>query len=168
MNLSPAEQDTLEYRRERFFMTRKMMHFNVRPRYTCGSPAMVHGEIARKVAVEEKDAYEQALSGFWGEDEKKRAETLGLDGLAYVMFEEGSGREFRWHVWDLITDKETRKLHQNELHRLGFYRFEHLPQTIQARIVQPGCRYPDYDRDFYKVNEMGDITHYEPEIVRGI
>lgn len=166
--LSPAEQDTLEFRRERFFMTRKMMQFNVRPRYTAGSPALVHGDIARRVAAEEKDAIEHALSGAWGEEEKKRAETLGLSGSAYVMFENGSGRKFRWHVWDLITDEETLRLHQNEICRLGYSRFEHLPQTIQARIVQPGCRYPDYNREYYKVDEMGIIIQYKPEIVRGV
>jgi hypothetical protein len=166
--LSLAEQDTLGHRRERFFMTRKMMQFHVRPRYTAGSPALVHGDIARKVAAEEKDAIEHALSGAWGEDEKKRAETLGLSGIAYVMFENGAGRKFRWHVWDLITDEETRRLHQNEIYRLGYTRFEHLPQTIQKRLVQPGCRYSDSDREFYKVDELGTLTQYKPEIVRGL
>jgi len=127
---------------------------------------MVHDDVAWKVAEEEARAYEHALSGAWGEDEKKRAETLGLDGIAYVMFEKGSGRQFRWHVWDLITNIETRRLHQNELHRLGYYRFEHLPQSAQERLVQPGCRYPDYDRAFFKGDGLGNWEQYKPEIVR--
>jgi hypothetical protein len=160
----------IERSREAFFASSRRRHyqFHVRPRYTPGSPAMVHDNIALKVAKEEAWAHEQALTGIWGEDEKKRAETLGLDGIAYVMFEKGSGRQFRWHVWDLITNVETRRLHQNELHRLGYYRFEHLQQTVQARLVQPGCRYPDYDREFYKLTSADFQTweQYKPEIVR--
>lgn len=158
----------IERCREKFFATsrRNNYQFHVRPRYTPGSPAMVHDNIAFKVAKEEADAIEAALEGAWGEDHKKRAETLGLDGIAYVMFEKGNGRQFRWHVWDLITNVETLRHHQNEIYRLGYSRYEHLPEGVKARIRQPGCHCPDYDREFYKVDELGIITQYKPEIVK--
>ena len=158
----------IESQKARFFSGRKRLQFHVRPRYTAGSPALVHDTVALKVAEEEARAYEHALSGSWGEDEKKRAETLGLNDIVYAMFEKGSGRQFRWHVWDLITNVETRRHHEHELHRLGYFRFEHLPQTVQARLVQPGCRYPDYDRQFYKLTsaDLQTWEQYKPEIVR--
>jgi len=61
---------------------RSVNYYNVRPRYTPGSPAMVNGRTASKVAKDEKEFYEYALSGTWGEKEKTRAEIEGLRGIA--------------------------------------------------------------------------------------
>lgn len=73
--------------------------FNVRPRYTPGSPALVHLDIAYKVAAEEKEFYQHALSGTRGERERLRAITLGLKACA-ERTEEKAGF---WLVSDLIT-----------------------------------------------------------------
>lgn len=162
-----TQEEKLE-RRERFFANgvRRSLRFNVRSRYSAGSPAQVPEHIALQVVRDEQESYRHALEGAYGEEQKKRAETLGLSGIVYVMFEKGSGRQFRWHIWDLLTDEHTSRHHDHEIHRLGYYRFEHLPEGVQKRIVQPGCRYPDYDRRFYKVSPMGEIEEYKPEIVR--
>ena len=70
--------------------------YNVRPRYTPGSPAAVDEATALRVAEQERDGHEQALSGAWGEDERERAVQLGLTGIVYTLHEDGSGRKFRW------------------------------------------------------------------------
>lgn len=153
---------------ERFFRsaTRRHLRFNVRPRYSAGSPAQVPEHIALQVVRDEQTSYRHALEGAYGEEQQARAKELGLSGIVYVMYEQGSGRNFRWHVLDLITEEEILRHHDHEIHRLGYYRFEHLPEGVQKRIVQPGCRYPDYDRRFFKVSTLGEIEEYKPEIVR--
>ena len=80
---------------------------NVRPRYTPGSPAMVDLRTASKVAKDEKEFYEYALSGTWGAKEKERAEREGLAGIAeQVLFEKRERRTNGFIVRDLITGEE--------------------------------------------------------------
>ena len=81
---------------------RKRGSFNVAPRYTAGSPAMVDEATARRVAIQEKDAIEGVLEGVWGEGSQKLAEELGLDLISFEMVERPKG----WEVYDLITGKE--------------------------------------------------------------
>jgi hypothetical protein len=73
--------------------------FDVRPRYTSGSPAAVPEHIAREVAKQEKDAYEAALTGMYGEEYRRLAQAKGMDGVAIYMKETRTG----WLVFDLIT-----------------------------------------------------------------
>lgn len=82
-------------------MGRRNVTFQVRPRYTPGSPAMVDAATANRVAVEEREFIKHALEGVWGEEQKARAEKLGLDFIAYAMVERRDG----WYVEDLITGK---------------------------------------------------------------
>lgn len=144
---------------------RRLACFSVRPRYTPGSPAMVHPEVAVRVAAEERRAHEHALSGAWGEVQQQRAEALGLGGVAYVMAEQGSGRNFRWRTFDLVTHEESLRPHDTEIERLGFSRFEYLPQHVQTRIMQPGCRSHDYSQRFFKMTARGDIESFRPTAV---
>ena len=65
-------------------------HFSVAPRYTCGSPAMVSMETAVRVAVEEREAYEQCLDGVMGEELQRTARARGLANIAYARWEKGS------------------------------------------------------------------------------
>jgi hypothetical protein len=82
------------------------MHYNVKPRYTPGSPAMVDERIARRVVQQERQAYEDALSGAWGEKERQTAEKLGLEGIVEEVREKSGAL----HVLDLITgSKRIRK-----------------------------------------------------------
>lgn len=80
----------------------KHKFWNVAPRYTPGSPAMVDETIARKVSEEEKYFHKIALEGSWGENEKRKAEKQGLDFIVYRMSETSKG----WEVFDLITGKD--------------------------------------------------------------
>lgn len=81
---------------------RKRGHFNVEPRYTPGSPALVDEITAHRVAKQEKHFYEHALEGVWGETEQKKAQERGLDFIAFEMVERPKG----WEIHDLITGKE--------------------------------------------------------------
>lgn len=82
-------------------------YYNVRPRYTSGSPAMVDAQTAARVAKQEKAAYEDALSGDLGAELKERAEREGLKGIAErVMREERQNRVNGFVVYDLILCKE--------------------------------------------------------------
>jgi hypothetical protein len=74
-------------------------YYNVRPRYSPGSPASVPAYVAAMVANDEKEAHEATLSGVYGEDAATKAKTDPLRGLAERV-EERAGA---WLVEDLIT-----------------------------------------------------------------
>lgn len=76
-------------------------YFNLRPRYGCGSPGMVHDEnLARRVAAGEREFYQHHLEGAYGEEKRAWAEKTGLRGIVEEAFERNGG----WVVHDLITD----------------------------------------------------------------
>jgi hypothetical protein len=104
-------------------------YFNVAPRYTCGSPAMVSAAIALRVADEEKEGYAVTLEGVYGPEAKALAERAGLRRIAEAVIEKADC----WLVHDLITqedyirpftvDGETPARHARRLLRLrGKYR----------------------------------------------
>lgn len=146
------------------FFGRAKAYSYVRPRYSCGSPAMVTDDIALRVADDEKSDYAHILEGIEGAERKKRAEILGLRGIAYVMAEKGSGRNFRWLIFDLITGECFRRHHNHEISRLGYTPYEFLPLEVQNRLNETRNA-PDYDRTFWKY-EGYTWVKYEPELVR--
>jgi len=82
-------------------------YYNVRPRYTSGSPAMVDAQTAARVAKQEKAAYEDALSGQLGVELRERAEREGCRGIAErVMRERRQNRVNGFDVYDLILCQE--------------------------------------------------------------
>lgn len=74
-------------------------YYNVRPKYSPGSPAMVNAQTAAMVAHDEKEGHARALEGIYGDDEKAKAEKDSLLGLAEQVTE----RADAWIVLDLIT-----------------------------------------------------------------
>lgn len=80
-----------------------------------------------------------------------------------VTAEKGSGRNFRWLVYDLVTGEFFRRHHDHEVTRLGFTPFQFLPMDVKKRLNQTG-RDSDYDRTFWKLER--DWVKYEPEPVR--
>jgi hypothetical protein len=82
------------------------LHYNVAPRYTPGSPASVSEDIALTVASQEKEHYEVALSGIYGEDFKKIALERGLDGIVERRVERNGG----WDVEDMVTGRKLRRV----------------------------------------------------------
>lgn len=83
-------------------------YFNVAPRYTPGSPAMVDERTARRVAQEEQNGYDQVLTGIYGEEEVRRAKKLGLAGIVEQRIERTSRK--LWQVEDLITGEKFERL----------------------------------------------------------
>jgi hypothetical protein len=79
--------------------------YNVRPRYTCGSPGLVPEHIARRLAEEEKIAFQRYLSGVYGEEGVTKAQKEGLVGIADVYTE----KRDHWIVEDLITREVYKK-----------------------------------------------------------
>jgi hypothetical protein len=66
---------------------------------------MVDSETADRVAAQEKQAYQDALTGICGAAEKEKAEKLGLGGIVEACKEERRDRTDGWAVHDLITDE---------------------------------------------------------------
>jgi hypothetical protein len=135
--------------------------YNVRPRYTPGSPAAVDEDTARRVGREERDAYEHALSGIMGERERERAELLGLEGIAYTLHEHGSGRKFRWVQTDLITGRVTLRMQPSELEREGYLTFHQLPPWARELVLHGALRTSDLERRYWKLEAAP--VEYQPE-----
>jgi hypothetical protein len=55
--------------------------YNVIPRYSPGSPALVDRATALRVASNELDAYQRTVEGAYGEDDRKRALIEGISGI---------------------------------------------------------------------------------------
>lgn len=65
-----------------------MSHYNVNPRYTSGSPAMVDRETAERVAAEEREAYSAHITGIYGEPRRAMADREGLSGIVEHVMQE--------------------------------------------------------------------------------
>ena len=146
---------------------RKRVRCEVRPRYTPGSPASVPDHIAIRVAHQERESYEQTLTGIYGEEQKRRAEVLGLRGIAFAMAEQGSGRNFRWLIYDLVTRECFRRLDDAGIERVfGAQRYSELPERVKRLVNKTGFE-GDYERTFWFAGTETDRWHqYEPELVR--
>lgn len=115
-----------------------MAHFNVAPRYTCGSPAMVDHDTAERVAQEERTAYERALTGIYGEEDKLKAETMGLNGIAEAVTERRGG----FDVIDMITGQHRRReetkaknLRNGDVIRNGTDRYGNLINNVTVNKI---------------------------------
>jgi hypothetical protein len=75
------------------------IYYDVAPRYTCGSPAMVDRQTALHVAQQEKEAYEATLEGIYGEAAKIEAERLGLHWIVWSTNESNA----RLSKFDILT-----------------------------------------------------------------
>lgn len=77
------------------------IYYNVRPKYSAGSPASVSAEIAAMVANDEREAHAATLRGIYGEASRAVAEKDTLRGLSERVIE----RRDAWLVEDLITEE---------------------------------------------------------------
>jgi hypothetical protein len=81
-----------------------MSYYNVAPRYTCGSPAIVRHELALRVAEEEREAYERVLSGSYGQEQQESAERSGLGSVdGRSIAERVTEHSNHWMIEDLLT-----------------------------------------------------------------
>lgn len=78
------------------------VYYNVAPRYTAGSPAMVDQDTALRVVDQERQAYEYTMAGARSPDAARQAAADGLGGIV----EEVTERADCWLVTDLITGEQ--------------------------------------------------------------
>lgn len=69
---------------------KRTVRWNVAPRYTPGSPAMVDEGIARHVLADERECYLRALDGTYGEAARLRAVALGTEWVVFLTWEKGN------------------------------------------------------------------------------
>ncbi len=75
------------------------MKFNVKPRYTSGSPALVTRETAIRIEQQERLAYHYALKGRYGPAMQRMAKAQGLKLIIFTMKKQGRN----WKVIDQLT-----------------------------------------------------------------
>lgn len=114
-------------------MPRYVETYELIPRYSAGSPAMVHDQReVQRVIHHEKFMHEAATEGVFGPESQAKAERLGLRGIALKRISDD-------RFLDLITDTEMKDIpyaairHPEKLvvHRKGreesyFFRFERI------------------------------------------
>ncbi len=148
-------------------------HYNVAPRYTPGSPALVPERIAMRVAEEEKLAIKDVLDGFHGSERQKRAQNLGLRGIVESRICRGSGKKLGWEVVDLCTGERFFRLSSEALDKLGWREYRELKVWEQKLVdEQPPLDIQNPHRAWYrfapKRRDMSEwpgwtITVYRPE-----
>lgn len=148
-------------------------YYTVAPRYTCGSPALVDGRTAERVAKEEQGVIDWVLQGYEGEERRLRAEKLGLRGIAEFKIERGSGRKHGWEVHDLCTGERFFQLTPDALYSLGWKRYDELAGWEQ-RLVDASLPedIADPKKAFYKLalerhfGRVGFGSGYRVEVYR--
>jgi hypothetical protein len=63
---------------------------------------MIDGALAVRIAVEERRVYEKSLEGRYGEENKAKAERLGLRGIVEKWTEYSN----KWIIVDTLTDEK--------------------------------------------------------------
>lgn len=92
-------------------------HYHVQPRYCAGSPALVPLGQALHCADDEVEFHEMSLTGCWGEEKKKLAETKGLGGIVYARWERGK-KVFRADIITGEVIEEPKRLQWEDIERL--------------------------------------------------
>ena len=85
------------------------LYWDVRPRYSAGSPAMVDRRIAAKVLIDEWECLEHALAGSYGDAKRDEALADKLAGIVIVSHERGPCVD----TWDVITGEAVRKRYRD-------------------------------------------------------
>ena len=93
------------------------VHFEARPRYTCGSGALVDEDVCCQCAADEVRFRDMDLEGVHGEDRKVRAEKLGLSWICYARWEKGK-KVFRYDLITGETIQEPKRLEYDEVRDL--------------------------------------------------
>lgn len=93
------------------------MYYNVKPRYTPGSPGMVDQKTAEHVAAQERRCFKEALDGTYGDHLQNVAKTQELLGIVERVYETAIG----WEVHDLLTDAQYMRPFTGEGDLSGLY-----------------------------------------------
>ena len=146
-------------------------HFNVAPRYTPGSPALVPEDIALRVAMQERNSITHALDGSWGPKEKADAERFGLRGIVEFRRERGSGKKSGWEVIDLCTGEKFFRLSYEALRKLGWRGYGDLETWEKKLVDSETLDVPDPKKAHFKLEPEFRtttgyrVTVYKPELL---
>ncbi len=149
-------------------------HYNVAPRYTAGSPAIVDARTAERVAAQEKNAIVSILESYEGERAAERARRLGLRGIVECRTERGSGKKLGWDIVDLCTEEHFFRLCAEALRKLGWRAYADLDEYERKLVDQsPPTDVEDPTQAMYKVEPVlgagfptgWNIRVYRPEKV---
>lgn len=148
--------------------TRKTGFYDVRPRYTPGSPGLVDEATAQRVAKEERESYEHALSGIMGEIDKARAEKLGLRGIVQWKQEKGAGKKQGWEVVDLVTGETLWQSCAEALYKLGWRNYHDLDEYGRRLVDQaPPPDFADHKTGWYKIEALSRKAHVYRQEAKG-
>jgi hypothetical protein len=129
VNVTPTPEGTSSLtaqspRAQESTMASRAIYWNVKPRYTPGSPAQVDQATAERVAGEERLGYVATLDGAHGTIAAAEAKIAGLRGIVEMRWE----RPGAWIVHDLLTnerfirpftvERESDRAKENRLMRL--------------------------------------------------
>lgn len=154
-------------------MPRSTGHFNVAPRFTPGSPALVNEETALRVALQERDSFPRCVEGIYGPTDKDKAERLGLRGIVEYRMERGSGKKHGWEVIDVCTGEKFFRLCDEALRKLGWRPYVELEPGERGLVDAEYAKadLPDHTRGHYKLTYDSKsrtgikITAYRPELL---
>lgn len=149
MKYSVEEQQVLEQTMEALRQARtRLPHFECRPRYCGGSPALVPIGTCVHEAVDEKEAHARCLTGVFGEENKAKAEKLGLKGICFARWQKGK-KVFRY---DLITGETF-----EEPKRMSWDDKDHL-RCLRKTKEYGICRWtPDMEAELADLEMRADI-----------
>lgn len=142
-------------------------YYNVRPRYSCGSPALLRDNaIAMNVAESESQSYKYILDGHYGKEAIGKANRLGLRGISESVLETVKG----WKVHDLVTDERYLRPYDKRMIKDGWrkwldlYDYEQQLLEKQEPIVAAEVK-KDSRLWWFKFNERAQkIIIWEPKI----
>ncbi len=80
-------------------MSKRPIYYNVNPRFTCGSPAQVSFDIARRVADQERQAYDHLVRMDPGHVD---VQPHRLEGIVEERVENAD----HWFITDMLTAKQ--------------------------------------------------------------
>lgn len=141
-------------------MTKNTTHYNVNPRYTAGSPAMVSSDIALRVAKQEGTSIRAAVDGLYGETQQDRACRLGLRGISEMARAQRKG----WKILDLCTGEVYFRPSDIYMRKDGWCLWADLPAWAQDEFVAQKPEANQKRRAWFKLETV--LTQWEPEIQR--
>ena len=139
---------TTKQQERRFENVASGITYNVWPRYTTGSPALVRDATAQQVMRSEQAVYSDMIKGLYGEAKKAEAMRLGLRGIVEEVWEFRGILMYR----DLITGETGSKpicghcLKRHAVGKNGRDAYEPHPDELR--------HHPDNDTDYWAAERI--------------
>lgn len=112
-------------------MARPKPYWDVRPRYSPGSPAALYDDrLIKDIVWSERTHYQGALEGLYGPEQQARAERLGLRGIVVLTYE----RRGRWDCYDEVTGEHYSKPFPEKMSKDGWVTWRDLEPGVQRAL----------------------------------